>query len=134
MTVFLDGKEMCSRRGLHDHLKQNGFTDEEHKLYRKYTTDGRRLVAQLQEKTSGGRRRGSAAQGEFPTENIPWLMLRESCEQHMERWVGCSISSPRRFSLARALFACRLATSKRPSVVYFLYTAISSSVKSLCHV
>ncbi|MBR3778454.1 MAG: EAL domain-containing protein [Clostridia bacterium] len=69
-------------------ILQNGFTDEEHKLYRKYTTDGRRLVAQLQEKTSGGRRRGSAAQGEFPTENIPWLMLRESCQQHMERYDG----------------------------------------------
>jgi len=25
---------------------------------------------------------------EIPTKNLPWLMIRESCEQHMERWDG----------------------------------------------
>lgn len=63
-----------------------GFTDEELALYRKYTTDGRRLVADLQEKGAGVKRRN--AEGETPTQNIPWLMLRESCQQHMERWDG----------------------------------------------
>lgn len=73
------------------------FTDEEQLLYRKYTSDGRRLVAALQEKTSDARRRPAAdATGEIPTENIPWLMLRESCQQHMERWDGTGYPDGRR--------------------------------------
>ena len=64
------------------------FTEEEQAVYRKYTTDGRALVAVLQARgeRSWLRRRGE--KGEQPTRNIPWLMLRESCEQHMERWDG----------------------------------------------
>ena len=46
--------------------------------------------------------------------------------------VGISVSSPFRRSLARTLRSCNVATSRRPSVVYFLYTACSSSVKSSC--
>ena len=69
-------------------LWQSDFTDEEQAVYRKYTTDGRMLVAILQER---GNRAKERRRGEFiesATKNVPWLMLRESCEQHMERWDG----------------------------------------------
>ena len=65
----------------------SGFTAEEEQLYRKYTADGRRLVARLQEGQNPSRRRGDM-QDEVPTENIPFLMVRESCQQHMERFDG----------------------------------------------
>ena len=66
------------------------FTDEEKTLYRKYTTDGRALVATLQSRSERAweRRWGPKPSGEQPTKNITWLMIRESCEQHMERWDG----------------------------------------------
>jgi len=65
----------------------NGFTEEEKAVYRKYTSDGRVLAAVLQEKGNKiGKRKVDFA--EQPTKNIPWLMIRESCEQHMERWDG----------------------------------------------
>jgi len=69
---------------------QSDFTEEEQALYRKYTSDGRLLVARLQEKTlrQRTRRRGADTPEETPTENIPWLMIRETCGQHMERWDG----------------------------------------------
>ncbi len=69
---------------------QSDFTEEEQALYRKYTTDGRLLVARLQEKTlrQRTRRRGADTAEEAPTENIPWLMIRETCAEHMERWDG----------------------------------------------
>ena len=69
-------------------LWQNDFTEEEQAVYRKYTTDGRLLVATLQER---GTRAWEKRKGEFvelPTKNIPFLMIRESCEQLMERWDG----------------------------------------------
>lgn len=66
----------------------SAFTAEEEQLYRKYTADGRRLVARLQEGQSPSRRRGGDTQDEVPTENIPFLMVRESCQQHMERFDG----------------------------------------------
>lgn len=62
------------------------FSEEEQALYRRYPVAGRWLVAHLQEKTSGRSRKN--AEGEIPTENIPWLMIRESCQQHMERFDG----------------------------------------------
>lgn len=70
-------------------LWREDFTDEEIAVYRKYTTDGRALVATLQNRGQRAKekRRGDAA-AEVPTQNIPWLMIRESCEQHMERWNG----------------------------------------------
>ena len=62
------------------------FTEEEKAVYKKYTTDGRVLAAVLQEK---GNKPGKKIEyAEQPTKNIPWLMIRESCEQHMERWDG----------------------------------------------
>lgn len=67
---------------------QNDFTEEEKKVYQKYTTDGRLLVAALQEKGKRVREKRKGLFSESPTSNIPFLMLRESCEQHMERFNG----------------------------------------------
>ena len=67
---------------------QNDFSDEEKAVYRKYTTDGRLLVAQLQERGAHAKEKRTGTAVEIPTKNIPWLMMRESCEQHMERYDG----------------------------------------------
>ena len=69
-------------------IPHSAFTAEEEQLYRKYTTDGRRLVARLQEGVTPSRRKAADTADEVPTENIPFLMLRESCQQHMERFDG----------------------------------------------
>lgn len=68
-------------------LWQEDFTEEEQALYKKYTTDGRLLVAGLQDGTAA-RSRMKDDLVETPTKNIPWLMIREACEQHMERYDG----------------------------------------------
>ncbi|MBQ8337567.1 MAG: EAL domain-containing protein [Oscillospiraceae bacterium] len=68
---------------------QESFTEEEQAVYKKYTTDGRNLVAMLQEK--GARVKEKRKDGSFverPTKNLPWLIMRECCQQHMERWDG----------------------------------------------
>ncbi len=62
------------------------FTKEEQALYRTYTTEGRQLVAELQ--ANGTSKRRQPSEEEPPTDNIPWLMLRESCQQHNERYDG----------------------------------------------
>ncbi|MCR5664334.1 MAG: EAL domain-containing protein [Oscillospiraceae bacterium] len=67
---------------------QKDFSEEEKAVYRKYTTDGRALIASLQERTSREKEKRSGALLELDTKNIPWLMMRESCEQHMERFDG----------------------------------------------
>ena len=67
---------------------QKDFTEEEQAVYKKYTTDGRILVAALQERGIRARDRRRGELTESATRNIPWLMIRESCEQHMERWDG----------------------------------------------
>lgn len=67
---------------------QEDFTEEEQAVYKKYTTDGRLLVAALQERNARAKEKRKGELIEQPTKNIPWLMLRESCEQHMERWDG----------------------------------------------
>lgn len=69
-------------------ILQKDFTEEEEKVYRKYTTDGRLLVAVLQERTTKAKEKRRGSLSESPTSNIPFLMLRESCEQHMERFDG----------------------------------------------
>ena len=71
-------------------LWQEDFTEEEIAVYRKYTTDGRALVAalQLRGQRAKEKRRGEPITAEVPTQNIPWMMIRETCEQHMERWNG----------------------------------------------
>lgn len=73
------------------------FTEEEQAVYKKYTTDGRTLVATLQARSerSWGRRRNESGE-EQATRNIPWLMIRESCEQHMERWDGTGYPAQRK--------------------------------------
>ncbi len=75
---------------------QRDFTEEEQALYRKYTSDGRILIANLQERTTKAKekRRGSA--NEVMTQNIPWLMLRESCQQHMECFDGSGFPDGKR--------------------------------------
>ena len=67
---------------------QRDFTEEEIAVYQKYTTDGRLLVANLQEKNVRAKEKRKGELMELPTRNIPFLMLRESCEQHMERFDG----------------------------------------------
>ena len=67
---------------------QVDFTQEEQAVYRKYTTDGRILVAALQERSARARNKYQKEGTEVPTKNITWLMLREACEQHMERFDG----------------------------------------------
>ena len=69
-------------------LWRDDFTDEEKAVYRKYTSDGRLLVATLQERSNRAREKRKGEYIELPTKNIPWLMIRESCQQHMERWDG----------------------------------------------
>ena len=69
-------------------LWQEDFTDEEQAVYRKYTTDGRLLVSTLQERGARAKEKRRGELIEQPTKNVPWLMIRESCEQHMERWDG----------------------------------------------
>lgn len=71
------------------------FTEEEKAVYRKYTTDGRLLVATLQERSNRAREKRKGELMETATRNIPWLMLRESCEQHLERWDGSGIPAQR---------------------------------------
>ncbi len=67
---------------------QESFSDEEMAVYKKYTTDGRALVASLQEKGANIKDRRKDKSQERATKNIPWLIMRECCEQHMERWDG----------------------------------------------
>lgn len=76
-------------------LRQD-FTEEELAVYRKYTTDGRQLAAALQERSARARDKRRGTLGEQPTRNIPWLMIRESCQQHMERWDGSGYPEGRR--------------------------------------
>ena len=67
---------------------QKDFSAEETEVYRKYTKDGRLLAARLQEKAVREKEIRKGTPEELPTKNIPWLMIRESCEQHMERYNG----------------------------------------------
>lgn len=76
-------------------LWRESFTEEEKTAYRNYTTDGRLLVATLQDQNSR-RRRGELT--ETPTKSIPAMMIRESCEQHMERWDGSGYPAGRKGS------------------------------------
>ena len=66
---------------------QKDFTEEEIAVYQKYTTDGRQLVSRLQEKSLRAKAKRTGNEG-LVTENIPWLMIRESCQQHMEHYDG----------------------------------------------
>lgn len=72
------------------------FTEEEQAVYKKYTSDGRLLAAVLQERSSRAKEKRKGELIEAPTRNIPWLMIRESCEQHMERWDGSGYPAQRK--------------------------------------
>ena len=69
-------------------ILQSDFTEEEWAVYQKYIKDGAALIANLQVSALGERERRKAAKTGYATKNIPWLMIRESCQQHMERWNG----------------------------------------------
>jgi EAL domain-containing protein (putative c-di-GMP-specific phosphodiesterase class I) len=77
-------------------LWQQDFTEEEVAVYKKYTSDGRLLVANLQEKSTRAKEKRKGELIELPTRNVPFLMLRETCEQHMERYDGSGYPSGRR--------------------------------------
>lgn len=62
-------------------LWRKASSHEEKAIYQTYPQEGRLLVAKLQDKKMQGEQ-------ERPTQNMPWLMIRETCEQHMERWNG----------------------------------------------
>ena len=74
---------------------QEDFTEEEQAVYRKYTSDGRLLVATLQER-GGDKEKMKGGLSESATRNVPWLMMRECCEQHMERWDGSGYPTGRK--------------------------------------
>ena len=78
---------------------QDDFTEEEQAVYRKYTTDGRLLVAMLQERGVRAKDKRKGELTEMPTKNTPWLMLRETCEQHQERWDGSGYPAGRHLYL-----------------------------------
>ena len=67
---------------------KDSFSNEEQSVYKKYTTDGRALVVSLQEKSANIKDRRKDKSQEKAIKNILWLMMRECCEQHMERWDG----------------------------------------------
>jgi len=75
---------------------QDDFSEEEKAVYRKYTTEGRLLVANLQERSVRAKEKRKGTFEELPTKNIPWIMLRESCEQHMERFDGSGFPAGRK--------------------------------------
>ena len=75
---------------------QNDFTEEEKAVYKKYTVDGRRLVAKLQENTMRTIFKRSKKNDDASSFNVTWNMIRESCEQHMERFDGSGFPEGRR--------------------------------------
>lgn len=68
-------------------IEKKSFTPEEAEIYRRYTSDGRILIAKLQEKTEK-RWLHTPDFSERPTENVAWQMIRDTAEQHMEHWDG----------------------------------------------
>lgn len=72
------------------------FTEEEAAVYRKYTTDGRTLIASLQESGLRAKEKRTGTPDYTDTDNIPWQMQRESCLQHMERYNGSGYPEGRR--------------------------------------
>lgn len=72
------------------------FTEEEKAVYKKYTTDGRALVTALQGRSERAREKRRGESVNQSTKNIPWLMIQESCEQHMERWDGSGYPAQRK--------------------------------------
>lgn len=77
-------------------IEQKDFTEEERAVYRKYTADGAQLVADLQARTGRVKERRVGRLFERRVQNIPQLMLQESCRQHMERFDGSGYPDGRR--------------------------------------
>ena len=102
-------------------IYSEAFSLEEKQLYRKYTQAGRMLVAELQEASNGNKR--YKGEGEPPTQNIPWLMIRESCQQHMERFDGTGYPrdslkmilapSPKQLALQKSLTTFRPKSNRK---------------------
>lgn len=69
-------------------ILQRDFTPEEQSVYRKYTSDGYNLICKLQSYMMSAKERRRLRPRGYATDNIPWLMVRESAQQHMERWDG----------------------------------------------
>ena len=74
-------------------LFQRVFTPEEQAVYRKYTADGYTLICKLQSYMMSAKERRRLRPRGYATDNIPWLMVRESAQQHMERWDGSGYPS-----------------------------------------
>ena len=72
---------------------QNDFTEEEQAVYKKYTTDGCELVIKLQKRSILSKEKNQKQVSEMLNTNLPSLMIREACEQHMERWDGTGYPS-----------------------------------------
>ena len=77
-------------------IEQTDFTEEERAVYRKYTTDGSQLIASLMERASNTKERRAGRRLERKVQNVPQLMLQESCRQHMERWDGSGYPDARK--------------------------------------
>lgn len=77
-------------------ILQRDFTAEELLVYRKYTTDGAQLVESLQDRTSRAKDKRSGRISGLAPQNIPEMMIQESCQQHMERWDGSGYPQGRR--------------------------------------
>ena len=57
-------------------LWRSDFTAEEMAVYRKYTSDGRQLIASLQERGLSAKERRTGAAETLETDNIPWRIQR----------------------------------------------------------
>lgn len=69
-------------------IEQSDFSAQDKKIFRRYPLLGRRLVAQLQQRSVQPGYFPAKDQPEPPTRNLAWLMIRESCAMHMERADG----------------------------------------------
>lgn len=76
-----------------EQVESSRLNEEDRAVYREYTRQGRLLVARLQETAQSGRgikfrKEKDRRTAENATANITWTMMREACEQHMERYDG----------------------------------------------
>lgn len=76
-----------------EQVESSSLSDEDRAIYREYTRQGRLLVARLQESSQSVkqfklRKIKDKPVTESATTNITWMMIREACEQHMERYDG----------------------------------------------
>lgn len=95
--LYEEFAEVAYKCGLYHQLGKTGrdeamqvwsdaFGDEEKSEYYSYTTEGRELVARLQ---------GDTDDDDDESIDTAFLMVREACEQHLERWDGSGYPSGR---------------------------------------